>query len=96
MNDPLPRGPLAEMVGTQLCACTHFPAIAPCTSPDFGLCDGVWVVFFLICICLATLDLNCSTQDLRCVTQGLSLRITDSLVVARRLSCAMACEMLVA
>ena len=46
MNDLLPRGPLAEMVGTQLCACTHFPAIAPCTSPDFGLCDGVWVVFF--------------------------------------------------
>ena len=63
-------------------ACTHFPAIAPCTSPDFGLCDGVGVVFFKICICLAALDLNCSTQDLRCVMQGLSLQITDCLVVA--------------
>ena len=79
-------------------ACTHFPAIAPCTSPDFGLCDGVGVVFFKICICLAALDLNCSMWGFRCGhrllpacvgsrAHGLcGLQDTGSLVEVRRFS----------
>ena len=44
---------------------------------------------------LAASGLSCSIQDPCCVTRDLSLHCADTLVVARGLSCSMACGILV-
>ena len=50
--------------------------------PGYGEATDTSLLFFQIVIYLAVLGLSCGTQDLHCVTQDLSLRCTDSLVVA--------------